>query len=346
MGRPERRFDAGVNSGAPEWLIVGQGLAGTCLAWCLWKRGVPFRIADDGAGGSSLVAAGLINPITGKNFEPSHGLAIHLPEAAAFYQDVETRIGRRVWHAMPVLRLASGENEWRKIELKLDREDIRPWISDARPDIPPGPWSGAVELRGGGRLDTVSFLHGSRDFFDALGVMHRQRIDPDHGNDRTIWCEGAAGILRGACGPHRCAKGEILTLRAEGFDETRIRIGAGGWLVPIGGACFKAGATYEWEKLDREPTAEGRSRVEEIATRLMERDFEVIAHEAGIRPILRRSDPLLARLPDGAWVFNGLGSKGSLYAPGVADRLALWMLDGAEPDERLRYRTLPCPPES
>ncbi|NJM36953.1 MAG: hypothetical protein HC845_03230 [Akkermansiaceae bacterium] len=35
-----------------NWRIVGQGLAGTCLAWALWKRGVRFHLLDSGAGGA------------------------------------------------------------------------------------------------------------------------------------------------------------------------------------------------------------------------------------------------------------------------------------------------------
>jgi glycine/D-amino acid oxidase-like deaminating enzyme len=38
--------------------------------------------------------------------------------------------------------------------------------------------------------------------------------------------------------------------------------------------------------------------------------------------------PLVGRCEAGL-VFNGLGSKGSLYAPGVARRLAAWLIDGA-----------------
>jgi len=81
-----------------SWTIVGQGLAGTCLAWHLWRRGVPFRIVDRESGGSSRVAAGLINPVTGKNFEPTPRVADFLPEAIAFYQEMECRLGKTFWH--------------------------------------------------------------------------------------------------------------------------------------------------------------------------------------------------------------------------------------------------------
>lgn len=310
--------------------IVGQGLAGTCLAWQLWKRGVEFTLVDRGTGGSSRVAAGMVNPITGKNFEPSWRIAEFLPEALEFYAGVEKSIGRQVWYPFPVLRLAGSDKEWRKIVSKLDSPDVVPWIAGEVP-APPG-WVGAVEVRGGGRLDTRAFIDGSREFFGA-----RFRTGDDSSVE-AIRCDGAVGLMTGRYGPHRCAKGEILTVRAVGWDEQRIRIGAGGWLVPQGGGLFKVGSTYEWTELDELPTAAGRLRVEEIASRLGGEAFEVVGHEAGVRPILRRSQPLIGPLADGGWMFNALGSKGSLYAPGMARRLAEWLIDGTAPEPDVDIR--------
>ncbi len=319
-------------------MIIGQGLAGTCLAWRLWQRGEAFHIVDRETGGSSRVAAGLVNPVTGKNFEPSARIDTFLPEAVAFYQKIEATLGSRFWHPLPVLRLASNADEWAKMLDKSRRPDIAAWLADGRKPVDAPGWHGALMLRGGGRLDTRAFLDGSRAFFTERGIYRKGDVGADALNDRAILCDGAAGLLTGRCGPHRCAKGEILTIAAEGWDTSSIRIGGGGWLVPIGGGHFKAGATYEWENLDNRPTEEGRNKVETIIRRLGGADFTVTAHEAGVRPILRRSEPLIGPLPCGAWVFNGLGSKGSLYAPGMADRLAAWLIEGQTAESAMDIR--------
>lgn len=151
-------------------------------------------------------------------------------------------------------------------------------------------------------------------------------------------CGGFSDLTSGLLGEHRCAKGEILTIHLPAGDESRIVVGGGGWLVPLGGGLFKAGATYEWEQLDGRPTERGRARIEEILRTLGVTDFTVVAHEAGVRPIVRRSLPLVGER-DGELVFNGLGSKGSLYAPGVARRMAEWMIDGRplDPEWDLRF---------
>lgn len=321
---------------AEPWTIIGQGLAGTCLAWMLHRRGIGFVAVDRGHGGSSRPAAGMVNPVTGKNFEPSWRIADFLPEALEFYADVEREIGCRIWHPFPVLRLAASAKEWGKIVSKLSLPEVSPWI--AGEVKPPAGWAGAVLLSGGGRLDTRAFLDGSRRFFEDRGCHRTEDFCKEAAGPRAIHCEGAAGLMAGDYGPHRCAKGEILTIRAEGWDEEQIRIGAGGWMVPQGGGVFRVGATYEWHELDELPTAKGRLRIEEIATRLGGEIFEVIDHVAGIRPILRRSQPLIGPMPDGSWMFNALGSKGSLYAPGMARRLADWIAGGAAPEAELDIR--------
>jgi glycine oxidase len=333
MDRSQRSPDASVN-GTP-WIIVGQGLAGTCLAWDLWQRNIPFMLLDREQGGSSRVAAGLINPVTGKNFEPSVDIEVYLPEAMAFYAEAERLLGRTFWHPLPVLRLAADEKEWAKMLDKSTRPNVARWL---KRNIHIEGWTGALELSGGGRLDTRAFLDASRTFFLSHGIYQTEESTTASGTPRHIWCEGAAGLISGRYGVHRCAKGEILTLRAHAWDEGRIRIGAGGWLVPLGGGHFKCGSTYEWNQLDETPTSQGIERIRAIATRLGGDSFEIIAHEAAIRPILRRSEPLIGPLNTGGWMFNALGSKGSLYAPGIARRLGAWLTHGTPPEANYDFR--------
>ena len=91
------------------------------------------------------------------------------------------------------------------------------------------------------------------------------------------------------------------------------------------------GSTYEWNQLDEVPTAAGLARISGIAKKLGGDDFQLVEHVAGIRPILRRSQPLIGKNAAGNWIFNGLGSKGSLYAPKMAKMLADWIHDEVVP---------------
>lgn len=328
-----------VSDSGVEWTIVGQGLAGSCLAWELWQRGVNFCIVDRESGiAASRVAAGLMNPVTGKNFEPSPMIGEFLPEAVEFYRSVEERLGVILWHPMPIMRLAGNDDEWAKMRAKAARADVKGWVGREFAKQEFDGWSGGFEICGGGRFDVKKFVDRTREFFQAEGIYRKDEIAFDCDDKTRVWCDGAAGLVNGRHGKARCAKGEILTVRANAWDESCICVGAGGWLVPVGDGCFKLGSTYEWERLDMEPSEAGLERLRRIATKLGGADFEIIAHEAGVRPILRRSEPLIGPMEVGGWMFNGLGSKGSLYAPGMARRLALWMLDGVAPEEHFDIR--------
>ncbi|QTN33935.1 FAD-binding oxidoreductase [Akkermansiaceae bacterium] len=306
--------------------IIGQGLAGSCLAWEFLWRGVPFRIADRGAGGSTRVAAGMVNPVTGKNFEPSWRISEFHPAAIAFYRRVEEELGITLWHPMPILRLAGSEKERGKISSKLGLAEVAAWVDGETAEVPAG-FLAAYAVRGGGWLDAAGLISLSRRYFESLGLYDEGDCVSSPGQ---ILCTGAAGLTEGQLGPHRCAKGEILTVSAA-WPESHIRIGAGGWLVPIGSGLFRVGSTYEWDQLDESPTPAGLNRISEIAAKLGGAEFGVRDHVAGVRPILRRSQPLIGRDGGGNWTFNGLGSKGTLYAPGIAAMLADWMLDGKTP---------------
>ncbi len=324
-----------MNEARHPWLIVGQGLAGSCLAWEFFRRGIHFEMVDHGSSGSSRVAAGMINPITGKNFEPSWRIGEFHPNAIRFYTELEAKLAIRIWHPVGIFRLATSEKEWGKIQTKINAPEVSPWLHSADVTPPPG-FVGAVELSGGGWLDTLAFMSATREFFTNYGNYSRSHHDTSRPHPNRILCEGALGLLDGQLGTHRCAKGEILTVRA-GWPQTHIRIGAGGWLVPIGDGLFRIGSTYEWDVLDEMPTAAGREKIIEIAKKLGGKDFEIIAHVAGIRPILRRSQPLIVKNDRGDWIFNALGSKGSLYAPRMATMLADWIEKEIRPDHDFIY---------
>ena len=52
-----------------DYLIIGQGICGTMLSWFLHKEGKTFLIIDDNnENASSKIAAGIINPVTGRRY--------------------------------------------------------------------------------------------------------------------------------------------------------------------------------------------------------------------------------------------------------------------------------------
>ena len=205
---------------------------------------------------------------------------------------------------------------------------------------------GGVMWKGGGWLDTRRFLEASKGYFREHGFFEVREVDiegPDPNADVTVLCVGAAGLGAGPFEflPERRAKGEILTVRILGFSEDRI-LNLNGGLVPLGGGLFRAGATYDWREFNDTITPAGRAQIEELIQSFTSLPYEVVEHVAGVRPIVRRSQPVIGRHPerDDLAIFNGLGSKGVLYAPGVADRLAAHLGEGTAIESDLHVQAV------
>ena len=74
-----------------EFIIVGQGICGTMLSWFLHKEGKSVLVIDESKENtSSKVAAGLINPITGRRYVRSWMIEELMPFAKQVYTKLET----------------------------------------------------------------------------------------------------------------------------------------------------------------------------------------------------------------------------------------------------------------
>ncbi len=331
-----------------EFVIVGQGLAGTALAWALLRRQRSVRVVDRESGDSaSRLAAGLITPVTGKRLAKSWRWDELYPAAVAFYRAIEAETDTRFFHPRPALRLFADEaerDEFRRREPTVLRGLVRP---AEVPEWFAAPFGG-FEMPDAARLDVPCYLDASREHFRARGIYFpvtrlsesgvslvarlsesgAEQVGPDSESRATgktvVFCRGFApsdpwfGGVR-----FNAAKGEMLTLRVLGLAEARV-VHRGVWLAPLGGELFRAGATYTWEPLDSQPTAEGRAEIETKLRAFLTLPFEVIDHRAAVRPVIDAGYPVLGRHPRHPHLayFNGLGSKGSLLAPFFAEQLA------------------------
>jgi glycine/D-amino acid oxidase-like deaminating enzyme len=179
-------------------------------------------------------------------------------------------------------------------------------------------------------------FRGEEASFTAEGVVHWRGISARGG---VILCEGYEGLAGNpylADLPRRCAKGQVLLVRSPSLAGRAAELGIaqrGVFLVPTAvDGVWRAGATYEWERLDEVPTTEGRARLEAALRREFQVEFEVLEHFAAVRPIVADKLPVIGRLPGqrGLAVLNGLGSKGALHGPWLAELLLAHLEEGGE----------------
>ena len=301
-------------------LIVGQGLAGSLLAWEFERAGIDFEIVDRGhAEASSRIGAGIINPITGQRLVKSWRIDELLPQATKAYREMEGALGIALLRPMRVRRFFSDDRERRIFAEKQLRGELAPYVSAGTANTD-GFW-----IEGGAQLDSAALIAAMRARLQGAGRLREATAmlgEVCERHDLVILCTGIflqqtrvfdfAGL--------QAAKGETLTVATESDLREDVILNDGHWVLPLGPRVARVGATFQPGVNDREPTTEGRAELEESARRLLRGGFTVTAHEVGLRMTSPDKHPIVGRSPSDSrlGIFNGLGSKGALLAPGLA----------------------------
>lgn len=333
--------------------IIGQGLAGTTLAWALLRRGQSVIVIDrQESATSSRVAAGLMTPITGPRLAVVPCWDQFWSAATAFYQDLEQRTSARFFHVFPAVRLFRTPAECAIFERRLAQPDFRSLVRSLESPIDPDWFDarlGGFEMASAGRLDTSAFLNVSRSEFTACGAYRQADVDLRHdviiepagvrlpGLEircaRLIFCQGYQPTAAPWFAPVRFnpAKGEILTLSIPQLTEPRV-VHRGIWLAPVDGGTFRAGATFEWKQLDPRPTKAAKAEMIQQLGELLRVPFEVIDQQAAVRPTMHDFVPVVGLHPDypRIGIFNGLGTRGALWAPRLAEQFAVRLTGGPD----------------
>lgn len=327
--------------------IVGQGIAGSVLALELLRRGEEVLVFDDGhRTSSSMVAAGLWNPVVFRRINLGWMSQPFSQTIASFYPWAESLLGAAFYHPMPMVRIHASELEkslW--IEKQTDPDFVPHLGADATTALPTHlakalPY-GASYLHGGGYLNVPAFLEATRSFLSSQGRLVQQRAvwygvahpeEVSHGGvvpTRIIDCTGS----RSPFGkwffwlPFGLTKGEVLTVRSEDLHMDYI-LNAGGWVLPIGNGQYRVGATFNWDQKDEVPTEAGMQELAQKWSKLFDLPLVVEDHRAGLRPTVQDRRPLLGKHPvwSRLFIFNGLGTKGVFLAPWLAHHFAEYLL--------------------
>lgn len=344
-------------------LIVGQGLAGTALAWRLWERGVSFLIVDrDEAVTCSKIAAGLVTPIAGMRLNLNWRFELQRDEAVAFYKAVEQRVGERIYFPLKQVRLFRDEAardlfRRRMEDAEVARQVVRVDWGDGMTDrlLDEGQFKvkhGGFEQQGGGYLDTEVYLKASRRFFEEQGCWRVGEVRGDAVVDEVgvgvrwegevfgsvIFCQGWEAVRHPWFDwvPFQSARGSIIQARASQLaGEERVVNSSGCWVLPRGDGEVRLGPTYEPEfdaRFPHQGSADKLALLRERLDGLVVGEVEWVEVKTAVRPIVKRAKLMVGRHPGHSRVgfFNGLGSKGALRAPWAARHLMEHWVDGKE----------------
>ena len=335
-----------------DYIIVGQGLAGSALALRMMEHGKSFIVFDEPAlNRSSAIAAGLYNPITGKLMTKTWMAEKIFPELLQFYTRAEKILGHRFFYSQPIYRpfLSFAEqNEWmgKSVDHAL-RDYIQEVFTQSRYGNQVRDPFGGIVLKECGYLDVLSFLHHVRNqLLSALAYVpewfdeSQLEIKPQGGvrykntdAGKIIFCSGTALHQSTTVGnvPIRLLKGETLVIESE--EKLELIYNRGVYMVPMHEKNrYKVGATYESRLLTPETTGAGREDLQHKLDELLKVPYRIISQDWGFRPTTPDRKPILGNHPisENVIIFNGLGTKGVSLAPYFSGQLMDWLLGKTE----------------
>lgn len=316
-------------------LIVGQGVAGTCIAYQFLKGGNKVLIIDpEKMSSASLVASGIINPITGRHFVKTWKFDTLWSYLLQFYPEMEAFLGLDLFEQVKVFRSLPSAKEFNDWIIRTKDPDIHPLLSDENSidsftsfvKLPE--YSTAIS---GGRVNTTNMIYGFRKLMKDCGNFLSDEFDfsqleisPNGYSykgiiaEKIIFCEGYKAIHNPYFSylPFHPYKGEILMYSSEEKLPGDI-LKNDLFFVPVSARRMWVGTKNTHVIASEAVDEKVISALKLKAEKYLESGFTFIEAKAGIRPSVKDRRPLIGSSRDfpGMFIFNGLGSKGTSLAP-------------------------------
>ncbi len=329
-----------------DYLIVGQGLSGSLLAWFAMNKGLtPLVIDKHDNNSASRVAAGLVNPITGRRLVKTWRADDIIPFAINTYRELEEQFNEDFYfekNIQKVFKNTEQQNEWLA---RSANPEYQGYIANSEdPGIPEDFLVndlGGIEITQSGYLDTNTLLNQFRNFLRAKGLLLADELNYDdiytrdnlvhwghYTGNYIIFCEGSSAQNNPYFNwlPFSLVKGQILTIKAETLKMQKI-LNKDFWLVPLGEGYFRAGSTYETDIDNPNPTQEGLDKLKGLLDKSLKVPYEITSQQAGIRPATQDVRPYLGVHPNynNIGIVNGMGSKGVSLAPYFTNQMVKFL---------------------
>jgi glycine oxidase len=331
-----------------DYLIVGQGLAGSCLAYQLITRGKKIAVVDLPENNiCTSKAAGLFNPVTGQNITRTWLADETFSYLHKFYREIESELGVRFFFPLPLYRPFSTieeQNEWMARSIQPNYQSVLEGVftTSRFPEVNDD--LGGITLKSTGYIDTNVLMTSVQKLIKDKGVFLSTHFSHDQLKfssgyvgfqnitaSKVIFCEGAEVGKNPwfKSLPIRPLKGETMVIKSA-FAK-HVILNKGVYMVPDKLAMkWKVGSTYNLHDKTLGNTEKGRAELISKLNNLLKAPFEIDSEDWGIRPTTVDRRPVLGAHPDNdrLVIFNGLGTKGVSLAPYFSDILVRWLENG------------------
>ncbi len=323
-----------------DYIIVGQGLAGSLFACKCIQHNKAFLLIDPKENNASKVSSGMYNPVILKRFTSVWNALGQIEEVEQAFQNIENILQVNLIESIKIYRIFHSfeeQNTWLK---KANREDLASFLntkihSIKNPFIKNKFDSG--EILRGGKVNVNLFLEAFRDHIkknkqlieDKL-VYSKLKIKDafieykTYKAKRIVFCEGY-GLKENPFFnnlPLVGNKGETMIIKCSDLDLSSV-VKSKVFIMPLEDDYYFVGATYNWNDKDENPTEEGKNELTSKLNTFLKVDYDIVKHQAGLRPTVIDRRPLVGRhsIYHNLYVLNGLGTRGIMLGCSMADEL-------------------------
>ena len=112
-----------------DYLVVGGGLAGSMLAYELFKKNKKIKIiSDENIPAATDAAGGMVNPITGKYLTPTWLLEDLFPYLDEYYSKFENDFSVDIYHRTGIFRPFSNEENKAHFLNQIIKNELQEYI--------------------------------------------------------------------------------------------------------------------------------------------------------------------------------------------------------------------------
>ena len=325
-----------------EYIIVGQGVAGSCMAMKLLQEKKSFVVIDNHFHKASAIAAGIFNPVVLKRFSIVWNATKQIERLREVFGEFEQLLNKKYIYNFPVYRIFNDEQEkktWLKKAtthpdlidyLATNTEQLNNFSSINSP-------LGSGEVLHTGRVDLTNLLTDFKNYliendlfivetfdFNELKLKDNQTSYKKIETTKIIFAEGY-NILNNPYFknlPIIGVKGEVLKIKTEANLPEAVVKGKE-FLMPLKSNQYFVGATYDRDSVNYEITNEAKEYLVNGVKQFLNDEVEVVEQHASIRPTVVDRRPIIGAHPmhNQLICLNGMGTRGTMLAPVMVDDL-------------------------
>ena len=332
-------------------IVVGAGLAGLAVAVRLIEKSQPVVLFDNGVNHSSLIAAGMINPLVFRRMNRAWRIDDCIDAVHDFYKGLEAITDTSFFHPIVIRRMFSNEQER---ELWLEKQDLPEYAAYmAKTTSEDDTFDGAINNCGSGRVKSASYVKPSvfletvkryvsthaeirNESFEYDAISGSQYKDIEF--ERIVFSEGYRGKDNPFFDylPLQQTKGETLIIKTDAIPENE-SVNRKCFILPMGDQQFKVGSTYDWDSRDLSITEVGKEEILAKVAYLTSETVEVVDQQAGVRPTSPDRRGMIGQHPEhkNLYIFNAMGTKGYLITPLLSQEFVSHLIDGTELDSEV-----------